>query len=152
MKIKITAMLLFAVLNSNIHAQIKLDDVRNLQNQEQKEDLPIEESDSRLAPISSSNSNDLQKIKIKNLSSIIILNAAIVGYATQCKFNAQNIHRIESHFLKQYNIINEPLVLSKYREKVEEFKIKKTTENECRIFLNDFTLILKEVSKSNKEH
>lgn len=155
MKKIILIMFLTSGICFNAQAQIKLEEIRQSENRERivqkmKEEDSSENTNEEVYQENKSlmlTSEQKQKAKINNLSSIIIMNAAIVGYGTSCGFNSQNIQRIESYFLKQYNISGEPLVLAKYREKVGEFKLKKPTDKECRIFFKDFSLILKDVTK-----
>lgn len=136
MKKSILVILLMSVLSVN--AQIKLEDVRrdeaqgdNGNNSQVQNNLTAEQR---------------QKNKMNNLADVVVMNAAVVGYASACKFNSENIQRIEDYFIKQYNIKSEPVILSKYREKVAEFKNKGATDDECRIFFKEFSLILKDVS------
>lgn len=134
------------------YAQISLENVRNGEAraayEQQRESEGGDNDVSKNNEIVQSYSlEDKQKMKINSMASMIIMNAAVVGYGKACKFNAANIQRIEDYVIKQYQMKNEPLVLNKFREKIKEFENKETTPQECKVFHKEFNLILKDVIK-----
>lgn len=115
----------------------------------EKKDKSNAQGQGRISEPMPSNLNSEQKqiAKMNNLASILTMHAAIVGYGQACNFNAENIQRIETYFISEYKIKDEPLIMAKYREKISEFKGKAPTVDECRIFFKEFSLVLNEITK-----
>lgn len=125
---------------STAQAQISLREIRNNPGSEQ-----VEAGAKNTTNQQNYSSEELQKIKINNMAGMIIMNAAVVGYAKACSFNSQSIARVESYVINEYQMKNEPLVMGKFNEKVSEFQAKGVTPEECSIFLKEFNLILNEI-------
>lgn len=138
------------IVSSLANSQINLNQERINQENVQQENGSSHKQISENNADKNLSAENKEQAKFSNMSSLLLLNAAMVGYGKACKLNNNSINEINDFFIERYRLKNDSFILEQYNAKINEFATTNPKKDECNIFEKEFNIVLQKVVEAKK--